>query len=105
MKFAVRSGMRADDPARDDEFIKRKIVGFHTWTESEIDQFESVHPVGSKARLALGLLLYTAQRRGDVVRMGRQKTGELLAIPIHPALQAIIEANPSEHLTLLTTAY
>jgi integrase len=117
MKFAVRSGMRTDDPARDVEFIQRKIAGFHTWTESEIEQFESAHPVGSKARLALALLLYTAQRRGDVVRMGRQhirngaiavvqaKTGKPLMIPIHPTLQTIIEASPSEHLTLLTTFY
>jgi integrase len=46
--------------------------GFRTWTEEEIAQFEVAHPVGSRAQLAFGLLLYTAQRRGDVVRMGRQ---------------------------------
>ena len=54
--------------------------------------------MGSKPRLALALLLYTAQRRSDVVRIGRQhirtavlkvkqqKTGVTLAIPVHPAL-------------------
>ena len=35
-------------------------------------RFEAKHPIGSKARLALALLLYTGQRRGDVVRLGRQ---------------------------------
>src|SRR5262249_2388423 len=57
----------------------------------------------------------TAQRRGDVIRMGRQhirdgvlqvrqaKTGAVLDIPVHPDLQAIIEATPGEHLTFLTT--
>jgi hypothetical protein len=63
------------------------------------------------------LLLFTAQRRSDVVKMGRQhirngvvhvrqqKTGAQLAIPVHPDLQAIVEATPSEHLTFLVTAY
>jgi integrase len=117
MRFAVREQLRADDPARDIEYIKRRSAGFHTWTEDEIARFESFHPVGSKARLALGLLLYTAQRRSDVIRMGRQhvrtgvvhmrqqKTGAMLAIPVHPALQAILDATPGEHLTFLVTEY
>ena len=68
-----------------------------------------------KPRLALALGLYTAQRRGDVVRIGRQhirdgvltvrqqKTGATLAIPVHPDLAAIIAATPVGHLTLLVT--
>jgi hypothetical protein len=40
-----------------------KSDGHHTWAEEEIAQFEACHPVGSKARLALALGLYTAQRR------------------------------------------
>src|SRR5262249_60813467 len=32
-----------------------------------------------------------------------RKTGRSLEIPIHPALQAILEATPSDHLTFLTT--
>jgi integrase len=60
-------------------------------------------------------LLYTGQRRSDVVRMGRQhirdgvltvkqeKTGASLAIPVHPNLQAVLDATPSEHLTFLVT--
>jgi integrase len=117
MRFAVREQLRTDDPARDIDYIKRKSAGFHTWTEDEIAQFEECHPIGSKARLALGLLLFTAQRRSDVVKMGRQhvrngvvhvrqaKTGAMLAIPVHPALQTILDAGPSEHLTFLVTEY
>jgi integrase len=117
MRFAVREGLRSDDPARDIDYIARKSAGFHTWNEDEIAQFESAHPIGSKARLALALLLYTAQRRSDVVKMGRQhvragvvhvrqqKTGTMLAIPVHPALQAMLDATPGEHLTLLVTEY
>jgi integrase len=83
-----------------------KSDGYHTWTEDEIAQFEARHLIGSKPRLALALGLYTAQRRGDVVHIGRQhirdgaltirqqKTGAMLVIPIHPELAAIIPAHP-----------
>jgi integrase len=61
------------------------------------------------------LLLYTAQRRSDVVKLGRQhirsgvlhlrqqKTGRSLEIPVHPALQTILDVTASGHLTFLTT--
>jgi integrase len=126
-QFAVKRGWLRADPTRD---IKRRAIkgdGFHTWTDDEIAQFEAHHPIGSKPRLALALLLYTAQRRSDVVRMGRQhlrecldvrlrelgvrsilavrqeKTGVPLLLPVHPELQAILDATPSEHLTFLVT--
>lgn len=117
MAYAVEEGWRKDDPTRGIKRVKNRSDGFHTWTEGEIAMFEARHPIGSKARLALALLLYTAQRRSDVVRMGRQhirdgavhvrqqKTGATLAIPLHPALATIIEATPSEHLTFLTTSF
>jgi integrase len=94
----------------------RATGGFCTWTEEEIAQFEVAHPVGSRARLAFGLLLYTAQRRGDVVRMGRQdiqdgfirvrqqKTGAILEIPVLPELQEILAVHPVDNMTLLTTS-
>src|SRR5262249_7916413 len=83
----------------------------------EIAQFEQRHPIGSRARLALALLLYTGQGRSDVVRMGRQhirdgvlhirqqKTGAELAIPVHPDLAAIVAETPADHLTFLTTQF
>jgi integrase len=115
-QFAVKRGWLRTDPTAN---VKQRIIksdGFHTWTDDEIAQFEAHHPVGSKPRLALALLLYTAQRRGDVVKMGRQhirdgalhlkqqKTGITLAIPVHPELRAVLDATPSEHLTFLVTA-
>ncbi len=93
----------------------RATGGFKTWSEEEIAQFEAIHPIVSHARLAFGLSLYTGQRRGDVIRMGRQhvragflqvrqeKTSAVLEIPLHPALQEILAAHPAEHLTFLTT--
>src|SRR5262249_11351524 len=68
-QFAVKRRYLRTDPTAN---IKPRAVkgdGYHTWTEDEIAQFEAHHPVGTKPRLALALLLYTAQRRSDVVRM------------------------------------
>lgn len=91
--------------------------GYHTWTLSEIEQFERVHPVGTKARLALALILYTGQRRGDVIRFGRQmvdnewlifrqaKTGKEIEIPVYSKLRCILDASPVGDLTFLVTAY
>ena len=117
MKFAVIQGMRNDNPVAGVSAPKIKGEGFKTWLEEDIAAFEAHHPIGTRARLAFGLLLYTAQRRGDVIRMGRQhirngllsvrqsKTGTTLQIPIHPALQVILDADQGEHLTFLITNF
>jgi integrase len=68
--------------------------------------------IGSNARLAIALGLYTVQRRADVVRMGHQhvrngllhvkqkKTGVELDLPVRPEL-AIILARATGNLTFL----
>jgi len=79
------------------------------------EAFESHYPVGTKPRLAFELLLHTAQRRADVIRLGpqhvrggvisirQQKTGKTLAIPVSPALATALDATPSKHLTFVVT--
>lgn len=91
--------------------------GFAEWPEEMIQQFEVRWPIGSRPRLALDLLLFTGQRRSDVVQMARSnirdgsirvvqvKTGEALWLPIHPRLAASIEATSSSGLYLLMTEY
>jgi integrase len=115
-QFALKRGWLRADPTANVKRASVKGDGYHTWTEDEIAQFEAHHAIGTKPRLALALLLYTAQRRSDVVRMGRQhirdgvltvkqqKTGVPLEIPVHPHLQAVLDATPSAHLTFLVTA-
>lgn len=117
MQHSIEIGMRRDDPTLSVKPVKIKSDGFHSWTDDEIEQFEKTHAAGSKARLALALLLYTGQRRGDVVRMGRQhirdgfiyvkqeKTGAELAIPVLPELQAVIDQTPRSNLTFLVTEF
>jgi integrase len=115
MRWALERKLVRNDPTFGIRIKMPKSDGHHTWTEDEVAQFEARWPVGAKPRLALALGLYTAQRRGDVVHIGRQhirdgvltlrqqKTGASLAIPVHPDLAAIIAATPVGHLTLLTT--
>lgn len=115
MEHCIAAGLRSDDPTLGVRLPKAKADGIHTWTEADIATFEAAHPVGTRARLAMALLLYSGQRRGDVVRMGRQhirdgvlhvvqqKTGAVLALPVHPDLAAIIDKTPSDHLTFLVT--
>jgi integrase len=115
MAHCVIVGLIATDPTQGIKSASIKTDGFRTWDEGDIAAFEARHPIGSRARLALALLLYTAQRRGDVVRLGRQhmrdgvislrqqKTGAPLALPVHPELAAVLEATPNDNLTFLTT--
>jgi integrase len=117
IRWAEQRKLIRDDPTWGIRVKVPKSDGHHTWAEDEIGAFEARHAVGSKARLALALGLFTAQRRGDVTRIGRQhirngvltvrqqKTGAMLAIPVHAELQKIIDATPIGHLTLLTTRF
>jgi integrase len=115
MQFAVAQEMMAADVTQGIKLPRIKSDGRHTWTEDEISAYEAAHAIGTKARLAFALALYTGQRVGDVVRMGRQhirdgvlmvrqeKTGAELAIPVHPHLRAALDATPSGNLTFLVT--
>ena len=41
--------------------------------------------------------------RNGTLSLKQQKTGTALLLPVHPSLQAVLDATPSEHLTFLTT--
>jgi integrase len=113
--YAVSIDLIDSNPAIGVKKYKASGDGFHSWTEDEIARFEQRHPVGSRARLAFALLLYTAQRRGDVVKMGwrqlkdnaitlrQEKTDTTLMIPLHPDLAQVLASASRSHLTFLTT--
>jgi integrase len=112
-KWAMKKRLVDSNPSISVERVRIKSDGFKAWTIDDVRQFESRHPIGSKARLALALLLYTGQRRDDVVRFGRQhvkngklifkqqKTGKPMKLPILPELQKIINASPTGDLAFL----
>ena len=85
--------------------------GFHTWSVEEVRQYEAKHPLGSRARLALDIALYTGLRRQEVAILGRQhvkdgwiritpgktkkSSGAVVEIPMLPELAASIAATPT----------
>ena len=123
-KWAIRrkgpdgNALVLGNPARDIPYLRsNNPSGYHTWTLEEVRQFEERHPLGTKARLALALLLFTGQRRSDVTRLGRKhaRDGKItftqfkgrnrkpkrLVLPILPALQQVIDASPCGDLAFL----
>jgi integrase len=121
LAWGVENDHLAANVARDVPKIATGSTGHHTWTPDEVVQFEQRHSVGSMARLALALLLYTGVRRSDAVLLGRQHARDgwlrfpqfknrrrkpvIIEIPILPALQAVIDATKTGDLAYLSTGY
>lgn len=109
------------NPARAVQYIRTDTEGFYTWTVDDVLQYYERHPLGTPARLAIDILLYTGARRSDAVTFGRQMVRDGLLrwtefkgrkrkrkerlIPILPPLQASLDACPSGHLTWLVTSF
>jgi integrase len=109
------------NPAKEVPYLHSGSQGFHSWTPDEITTFEKHHAIGTTARLAFGLLLYTGQRRSDVVQFGRQhvrnswlkfiqhknrkKRPVTLEIPLIAELQRVIDGSPCGDLTFLVTKF
>jgi integrase len=128
-------GYAKKNPARDVSNLRgTNPDGIRAWTEAEAVRYEARHPIGTKARLAFDLLLYTGVRRSDVVRLGPQMercftetlpNGETVEVqklvfietkggsrivkqhelPILPPLRHSIDATLTGHLVYLITAF
>ena len=117
LDIAVDLEWLASNPARGLKGYKTSSDGIYTWTNEDMDAYEKRHPSGTKARLAYALLYYTASRRGDVVKLGRQhkKNGRLIFtqnkthadmdLQIHPELWTELDAIDHDQLTFLITEY
>lgn len=117
MQFAIRQGMATGNPVLATKPYKVDSTGFHTWSEDEIARYEARHPVGTKARLALDLMLWTGQRGGDARVMGPQhvknkrllvtqeKTGAVVSLPVLPALASSIMATGTGALVFLLSEH
>ena len=115
--WAKAAGHIEINPTEGVRVPKPKGAGFHTWTPEEVEAYERRHPVGTMARLAMDLLLYTGLRRSDAVQIGRQhirdgwltfranKNAAMIERPILSPLTRSIEATEIAGLTLLTTSH
>jgi site-specific recombinase XerD len=116
-KWAVPRGLADRNPVAETETIKTKSEGFATWKMEQVTRFAETHPFGSKAYVALALLLFTGQRRADVVAFGRQnveggalrfvqqKTRKQMRLPIHAELQEVLDRVPIDQPTFLVTEF
>jgi integrase len=119
--WGIEHGLCEANPARDVQARLPRSAGFHSWTPEEVKQFEERHPIGSRARLALALLAFTGQRRGDIVtfgrqhlraewltfvqRKGRKRNPETMSVPVLPELREILDASETGDLTFLVTSH
>lgn len=111
--WAVEADYVSADPTQGVKSPRPRTDGHHAWTQAECDAFEKKWGLGTRERLAYDILLYTGLRRGDACQLGRQhvrngvitikteKTGEVVAIPVLPPLQASIAAAPTGDLTFI----
>jgi integrase len=129
--WAIEADLIETNPARAVRKLSSGSEGFHTWTVEEVRRYEAKHPIGTKARLALALLLFTGVRRSDVVKLGHhmERDGVLhfaetkgakskalnrsknnlspktRTLPILPELREVIDATPSGQFAYLTTVF
>jgi integrase len=122
-KYGIDSEDCDNNPARDVKYLRGSVDGFHSWSIGEVVEFENTHAVGTKERLAMGLLLLTGQRISDAMRLGpknvevrdgkkwlvftqhknRNRKPIHMEIPMRPELEELIEATPTGE-TFLTNS-
>jgi integrase len=103
-KLAKKLEWRSDNPVELSEPVRHGGEGFHPWDEGDIAAYRERWPLGTKARLAMELMLWTGARRSDAHLMAppkgglfmwrAAKTGKMVAMPVAPQLQAAIDAMP-----------
>ena len=117
--YAKRLEWIKDNPVDDAERVAvPKTSGYYSWTEADIAKYQERHPLGTRARLALEIMLWTGQRRGDARLFGPEhikkgqihyrqaKTGTVLWLPAAPQLLEAIGAMQRIGLkTFLITEY
>lgn len=118
-RYAKKLGWISSNPVDEAEKVgKQKLTGFYSWTEADIATFKKRHAVGTAARLALEIMLWTGQRRSDARLFGPKhivrgkinftagKNQVDLWLPIAPDLKRAIDAMPKVGLeTYLITEF
>jgi integrase len=117
-KWAVAEDRVPSDPTIGVTRQRVKTTGYRTWSESDIEEYKRRHHLGTMARLAIELLLATAARRGDAIKLGPQHVEDgtmtfeqhktkgdeeaLVVIPLHPDFFTALAALPPSNVVRLT---
>lgn len=116
-KLAMKLEWITSNPVEFSDPIRHEGPGFHAWTEADIAAYRARWQLGTKARLAMELMLWTGARRGNAHKMkppvaGRirevaVKTKKDIDVPVAPQLLAAIDAMPEGAIgdTLIVTEY
>jgi integrase len=92
--------------------------GWHAWTKAEVAIYRTRHPIGTKARLALELMITVGARISDAAQIGRQheadgwlkfvawknrkkKSRKIIECLIRPELSEALAATPTGDLTYI----
>jgi integrase len=115
--WAVEGEHMSVNPVADLKNPAPKTDGHHTWTIDEVRKYLAYHEPGTRAHLALVLLLLTGMRISDVILFGRQhvrngwahyrsvKTGIEVDFPVLAPLAAAIANTTTGDLTFLITEH
>lgn len=117
--WGKRAGLVSHDPTTDVSRFRKRGTGHHVWSLDEVETYLAIHGPGTRARLALGLLLFTGVRISDLARIGpqhvrdsvlsftpykgRERNPKRLHLPILPDLQDILDTSPVGALAFLMT--
>jgi integrase len=121
--WAIKNDLATVNPAEKVEKLRGRSEGFYTWSEDDVETFETYWPVGSRPRLAMSIMLYLGVRRSDAIVIGkkhesrdgsfvsfvqfkgRKKSGKLLTLPVLPVLRTILDTSELGGETWLETAF
>lgn len=113
--WAVDAGHATTNPCDGVKRPKGRTRGHKPWSFDDLARYCDRHPIGTKAHLAVALLLFTGMRRGDVINLGRQhvrngvieyqanKNDAPLFIVIPGPLALSIEMAPTGDMIFLTS--
>lgn len=113
------------NPAFGLEKISITTDGFPEWENDDIERFVATHPLGTKAYLALMLLMHAGPRRSDLVKLGPsniiERDGRMMVsfkpqktarssniqviLPLHPELEEAIQKTKTGPETFLITEF
>jgi integrase len=117
-KWAIEKKLASENPAVGVTKINTESEGWHTWTPKEVDVYRAHHKIGTKARLALELMLSIGARKSDAAHLGRQhetggwlrfvawknrnrKSRKTIECPITRDLAAALASTPTGDMTYL----
>ena len=115
--WAKRNEHVLNNPAIGVEAVRYKSDGFPAWSIEDVAAFREHHPIGTKARLVLELLLLTGLRRSDIIQAGRQhlrcdvftirtaKTGATITVQFPDWLMELIANSPTGDMHFIVSAH